>query len=118
MVPKKASVQVDKTSVVSFADLCEYAAIIRIESSLVEEQTLLYCGISAIVLALPQQPLLSHTSLEARDGRRYLDACSEQIGQGGECYRQQDAEEGGGGEEERLGVVVVDLGDRIHRRAA
>lgn len=56
-----------------------------------------------------------HTSLEAVDGAGDLDSACQQVGQCRERCNEQESEHGGGGEEQRLGVVMVDLCECVHR---
>ena len=102
------------------AHLVEDAAIIRVESPLIEEQAFLHCarGFSAPIQYLSPVSKSTggqlRTPLEAANGRRDLHAAGEEVWQCGKCYGEEDAEGCRGGEEGGLCVGAVDVCERFH----
>ena len=96
----------------------EDAAIVWVESAFIEEETFLHCIPSAIVpddkRAAIVSPASPHTSLKAIDGRRYFDSSREQVRESGEGHSEEDSKGSGRGEDGSLGVVPIDLPDRVH----
>lgn len=103
--------------VMNLADLVEDASVVRIKPAFVEKQAFLHCPLFSFLFPCTLSCTLSaiqHTSLEARHRCRNLDSACQQVGQCREGHGEEDAEEGGRGEEECLGLVPVDLRNRVH----